>query len=248
MKDLHKLGIQQLLNLEFGQHAKSVHQSLTAPAEIEDVILKAYLENLKKNSDEFDRAMVQIAKNDETIKIAELDRKRDNAIIALVRFLNVYEYTDDSAKDEAFLSLYTLFTAYKNLPAWNFERETNGIDNLITDLKAAKYLPFTQLLGLTPFINRLETDNTAFKKAFADRSEGISSKEVFNVKELRLALKESYENTVEYLHTMAKAKSSDPEYSDALKRLNTIRKYYSDMLAKRAKSKKAEETPIPPIK
>jgi hypothetical protein len=250
MKTLISVSVTRLTNLEFGQHVKTINRNLNllgGGTLITDADLTAYLASLDAQSTNYDRAMVQIFKSDETIKIEAADFVRDNALSAATRLLSVFELSDVTEEHLAYASLKTLFTTYGNLQSMNFEEESNGIDNLIVDLGNAKYKPHIITLGMSDYITRLELANTAFKTLFDGRTQETSTKEVFDVKQLRSDLKQSYTDMAEYVLSMSKVKNTE-EFNQALNVINAVRTYYSNFLARRKPAKKGE-TPvaIPPM-
>ena len=90
--------------------------------------------------------------------------------------------------------------------------------------------------GLDRYITRLTTANENFKQLFGGRIQESSGKENFDAKALRKDLFTTYGDFVDYLLSQAKApvNANDSQFADTLNVLNTARKYYSDMLAKRA--------------
>jgi Family of unknown function (DUF6261) len=232
MKELHVLSLSKLTVLEFGQHIKSVNQGISLLGNTTDAVFVNYLATSNQDSVSYDKAMLQVQKSDETAKIIAADTLRDNAITALQRYLSVYELSEDETEQLAYASLNTLLKTYKGIQRWNFEEETNGVDNLITDLNNTKYLPSVTILNMNNFITRIEKNNRAFKTIFEGRTQESASKEVYDVKQLRATAKTTYIDMIDYVLAMAKATSKE-EFNKALDVINTLRKYYADLLAKR---------------
>lgn len=248
MKTLEPVSVTRLSNLEFGQHVKSVKNGISLLGGIvTDAVLVNYLTSLGTTSTDYDRAMVQIFKSDETVKIVEADLVRDYAVSAIIRYLYVYELSEDANEKLAFASLQTLFNTYNGIQDWNFEEETNGIENLIVDLRSAKYDPHVTLLKMRDYISRLEVANIAFATLFEGRTQEKASKEVFDVKQMRTNMKAVYNDMADYVLAMSKAQNTE-EFNKSLDVINTVRNYYATLLAKRTPAKKGEpEVPIPPI-
>jgi Family of unknown function (DUF6261) len=249
MKQIQTLSLTQLSVLEFGQHIKTVHYNIGLLGKdlITDKVLADYLATLNTESTEYDKAMLQIAKSDETAKIAAADKRRDNALSTLIRQLSVFEFAEDDAEHEAYQSLSIVFNTYKGMQRWNLEEETNGIDNLLTDLAADKYRPLVQLLGMQRYVDRLATHNTAFKTLFSNRVQEVSAKEIYDVPAMRRVLKEKYDDMTAYVVLMAKRPDAE-QYTQCLDVINTVRKYYHDLLAKRKPGSDGEpDAPIPPM-
>lgn len=244
MKKLQTVNLGRLTNLEFGQHVKSVKEGITTLNVVTDTGFTDYLTQLETSIENYDKALIQVRKSDETEKIAKADEARDTAISALIRYVKVYELSENEEEVLAFKSINTLLKSYKNLQEWNFEEESNGIDNLVTDLNNAKYLPSVTLLHLNSYVTRVATRNDEFKALFAGRTMHEASKEVFDVKKLRSDVKTLYTDMVTYVFAMAKSKDTD-EFNQALNVLNTVRKYYADLLARRNTT--SNNTPVNPI-
>lgn len=247
MKELQSLNVARLTNLEFGQHVKSVKKGISDLNNATDTGFTTYLTQLETTIGNYDKAMVQVQKSDETEKIAIADQVRDTAFSAMSRYVKVFELSENEAEVLAYKSIDTLLKTYRGIQKWNFEEESNGIDNLVNDLNNAKYLPSVTLINLNPYVTRLATRNEEFKTLFAGRTMEVASKEVFDVKQLRTDLKTTYSDMATYILSMAKSKNTD-EFNKALDVLNTVRKYYSDLLAKRKPATKtASAEPIPPM-
>ncbi len=250
MKELAPVNMTRLVHLEFGQFVKSSVKNLKLLGNgtlITDVTAVKYLNETDAKSIDFDKVLVRIMKNAETAGIVLSDLRRDHAVTTAQRQLSVFEFTDDADEHTAYVRLTTLFDAYKGIQTWNFEKESNGIDNLVADMMSEKYLPFTTLLGMVKYAQRMQTENDAFKTLFNSRTQEVISEEVFDAKVLRKEMKESYDRLANYMLTMAEAHDSE-EFNESLKALNTVRKYYADLLAKRKPAKKDEPSaPIPPM-
>ena len=247
MKELHSLSLTRLSNLEFGQHIKSVTKGISTLNIVNDDSFKTYQTTLATNIADYDKAMLQIQKSDETEKIVNADYVRDMAVSALTRYLSVFQLSENENEVLSFKSLNTLLNTYKGVQSWNFEEESNGIDNLVNDLNNAKYLPSVTLINMTAFVSRVSTRNADFKTLFAGRTQEVASKEVFDAKVLRKETGTTYQNMIEYVLSMSKAKNNE-EFNKSLDIINTVRKYYADLLAKRKPATKDTlPEPIPPM-
>jgi hypothetical protein len=189
---------------------------------------------------------VGIAKSDETNKIVAADKLRDNVLTSLIRLLSAYELSEEAAEGLAHESLHNLFNTYKGIQRWNFEEETNGIDNLLVDLANAKYKPHVQLLNMQPWVDTLAERNAAFKNLFMGRTEEVSSKESYDIVAMRQELKTLYTDTANYVLSQSKALDTEP-FNKSLDIINAVRKYYHDLLAKRTGGSDKPDTPIPPM-
>ncbi len=231
-KALTELNLNHLSNLEAGQLIKSNLKDIgTVPAgEITDVIIKNFIISLGNKEVDYDKALVQVQKNDETAKLEVSDAKRDLSIAAFTTAIHLGKLSDVPAEVEAAISLHTLFKTYDNLAKLNYEAESNGIDNIGKDLVNTKYAPLVTLLGIGKYVIRLQTDNDKFKTLYSGRTVGIANTEVYNAKQLRKDLQLIYGKFTTYLLTMAENVDT-PQYNDVLALVNAGRKQYADLLA-----------------
>ena len=249
MKSLVSMYTYKLQVLEVGQHVKSVLKGIDDLGNglITDAVLQNYLSQLGASSVEYDKAMLKVMKSDETEKIAQADAERDKAITATLRQISAYELSDDATEFNASVSLNTLFNTYKNIQKWNFEEESNGIDNLLVDLESEKYAAHIAELNMQSFVERIRSKNERFKELFAGRTQEKVNTEYYDTKALRADLTSKYNVMIEYVLVLARALDQD-QYNKPLDVINTVRKYYADLLAKRKGSKKDEVAePIPPM-
>lgn len=241
-KELQALTIGHLTNLEAGQVVKrNLTDIATLPSsEITDTIIKDYLISLTSKEVDYDKALVQVQKNDETAKLVIADEKRDVSVVALGVSIHLGRLSDVPAEVDAATSLHTLFNTYKNLQHLNYESESNGVDNLGKDLVNTKYAPFVTLLGIGKYVIRLQTDNDKFKTLYSGRTVGIANTEVFNAKQLRKDLQSIYVKFTSYLLSMAENVNT-LQYNDVLDLVNAGRKQYADLLAIREGKLAAEK-------
>ena len=247
---LVNISVTRLTSLEFGQFISSTISEInivTSVHPITDAVFVQYLTDLISKSLMMDKAVKQIQKNNETAKIASQDVRRDHAVTIARRSNSLYEFTDDQDEHNAYVSIETVFGAYKGIQDWNMPEETKGIERMVAELKDEAHLPQIELLGITKYVNKMDTENQAFKTLFEGRSVGEAGKEVFDVKAIRKETRTVYEDLAAYVLSIAKGGKQE-EFVAVLNVLNNIRKYYSDMLAKRKPAKEGEPpTPIPPM-
>ncbi len=232
---LHKLSIARLTHLEAGQLIKSSIKDLETAGinTTTDTHIDKYVQQMSTDSVLYDKALLQIKKNQETEEIANLDHIRDLSLSAFNRQLKVYELSKNPAIVEAYKAVTIVVKNYKNLASLNYEAESNGIDNLIADFNSPAYAPHLATLNMAEFITEIKTANDDFKLKFSKRTTDISFTEVYNMKLIRKATFENYNNYTQYVLSLARVNTGDDYYKNILNIINQTRKYYSDMLAKR---------------
>lgn len=234
MKKLTKLNQFRLTHLEMGQLLqRNLDDLVTAGVNVAtDSHIQSYVQQLTADKASFDQAIIQIRKQEETEQLVHLDQLRDNAFTTLKRKIQLYQYSDVQAESDAYHALTTLLQSYKNLPKLNYEAESNAITNLALDVASARFATHASTLNLQPFITKLTTANTDFNTLFSQRSTDVAATVVYDTKALRQSLTEHYKSYATYVLAMANTLNT-PYYNGLLDIINTIRSYFSDVLARR---------------
>lgn len=92
------------------------------------------------------------------------------------------------------------------------------------------------------YVTRLQTTNENFKVLFGNRMTAEAMTETYNLKVIRKEMFAKYSDFANYLLSMAKAVNT-PLFTASLNLLNTARKYYADILARRMALNAEEEKP-----
>jgi hypothetical protein len=226
----------KLTHLEAGQLVKTTLKDLQTGNvnTSNDVNISNYVAKIANHIVVYDKALLQIQKNEESDKLAALDYRRDMDLAIFRRQLKVYSLSRKPAETAAFQSLIILWDKYKDAAALNYEAESNAIDNLVQDLESPKYAPHVATLRLTDFVTDIEASNTLFKDLFSTRNMEVATTEVFNMKTVRKETITTYNKFCAFVLALANVEEAPATYyKDILKIINTSRKYYADMLAKR---------------
>lgn len=242
---LEPLRTSVLTNMEAGQLLKRHLNDLSTidPTLLTDAPFTAYVQVLIGIAGNYEKALAQVRKNEETEKIGLADNVRDNAVGAFAIALKLYAASDIPEEVEASRSLGIVFGAYKNLANLNYEAETIAIDKLVSELANPGYSPKVSLLLMDRYVTRLSNANEAFKTLFSGRMVTTAMTESYDLKTIRKEMLKKYADFCNYVLAMAKAMDK-PLFITALNLLNTARKYYSDLLARRTAPKAAPEKPI----
>jgi len=208
-----------------------------------DAPFNNYVQQIGNQTVVYENALAQVRKNEETQKIVDADAVRDKAVSAFSLALKLHAAADDPAEVEASRSLNILFGAYKKLATLNYEAETLAIDKLTGELNSPAYSEKINMLHMSKYVARLGEANAAFKNLFSGRMVTTAMTESYDMKILRTALLNKYSDFANYVLAMAKA-TDNPLFANALTLLNTARKYYDDMLAKRTAPKAEKAKPV----
>jgi len=241
---LEPLRTPSLTNMEVGQ---LINRHLTDfntidPALKTDAPFNVYINDLGLQSAVYQKGLAQVQMNEETQKIVLADAARDKANSAFGAGLKLYALSDIPEEAEASRSLNILFGTYKNLSTLSYEAETLAIDKLVGELLSPAYSSKISLLQMDRYVTRMKNANEAFKPLFSGRMVATAMTETYDMKILRAALLNKYSVFAKYVLAMAMA-TDNPLFANALNLLNTARKYYDDMIAKRNGPKKEPEAP-----
>ena len=241
---LEPLRLSGLTNMEAGQLLKRHLSDLATldPQLLADAPFNTYLQALANHSVLFEKGLAQIRKNEETQKIEMADANRDKATVAYGRALKLYAVSDVPAEVEASRVLSILFDNFKNLPALSYEAETIAIDKLVGELEKENYATEINLLQVSRYVLRMKTTNDQFKILFGGRITTTAVTETYDMKTIRMDALKKYSDFTTYVLAMAKALEA-PLFIQALNLLNTARKYYADLLARRAGNNDDQEKP-----
>ncbi len=241
---LHPLKTSSLTNMEAGQIIRRHLSDLgtITPDLLTDAPFNNYLEQLTNLAPVYENALAQVRKNEETEKIVLADGVRDKAVTAFGTALKLYALSDNQAEVEASRGLNILFGTFKNLARLNYEAETLGIDKLTNELNSPAYSEKVNQLRMGKYVTRLIESNAAFKSLFGGRMVTTAGTEAYDLKTIRIEMLNKNSDFANYVLSMAKA-TDNPLFVSALNLLNTARKYYSDLMARRNAPKAEKENP-----
>ena len=239
---LNKFRLASLHHLEVGQLIKrNIDDLVTANINLNtDPLIQNYISKMIADSSQMDLALVKIAAQQETEDLEILDLKRDRSLRATRMQLRVFKNSDDAAEAIAYKTLAIPFKAYGKIEKLNFEEETNAIDNFVQELAKPIYSSAIATLNLGVFIARISNDNNAFKTLFSTRSINVANTVLYDTKTIRKNLIADYTAYANYVTSLANATiglSNNQYYLAIFNIINNIRKYYSDVLARRTGTK-----------
>ena len=226
--------LQGLHHAEFGQFIdRFINDFSEANLDLNtDTDFKTIFEGLKAKTPAYNKALMQIRENENTKKIAELDKERDNDFQALKDSIKPYRNAKKTPQIKAYNTLKILLDEYKNIATLSYEEETKKISSLLSSLKSSDYQPHITTLKIEEFTSELEKSNTAFNTLFGERSDQNIGKESYDTKALRKEITDIYRKLTNYIIALVEIKT-DPFYRKTLEVINNSRKYYADTLAKR---------------
>jgi len=242
---LEPLNASVLTNMEFGQLMNRHEEDLKtiAPAMLTDAPYNHYVRQITTKSATYQKGLAQVQKNEETDKIALFDGVRDKAVNAFSRALKLSDLSDEPKEVEASKALGILFRTFKDLAVLNYEAESIGIDKLVSELEGEKYKGHVALLNIERYVTRMKVSNENFKVLFGNRMVTGAMTESYDLKVIRKEMLKLYSDFADYVLAMAKTEDAPPLFNTALTLLNTARKYYADLLARRVSVKEVKKQP-----
>lgn len=242
--ELGSLRATSLSNLEAGQLVRRNLDDIDSldPALITNEPLKNYLTRLNASEKTYEKALLQVQVNEESAKISVADSNRDKSVSVILSAINLHSKSDDAAEVEAAHSLTILMNTYKGITDEKYDAESLGLDKMVEALESDAYKSKVELLGMGRYVTRVKETNEAFKALFGNRLIVEASTISYNAKQLRKELYSLYNETVQYVVSMANALDT-PEFVKVLALINKARSYYADQLAfsQGVKDKAAEE-------
>lgn len=134
---------------------------------------------LKPQSDAFSTALSalelsfhQAQKSGYTDKIAAADDNRDNIFIGLNGMVqSMTRFPDKAIADAATAILLLIQKHGEGIIRLPQREETAVIASILSELKSAEMAPAVQLIGLTPWVDKLYDANTDFSNLYSNRTE-----------------------------------------------------------------------------
>ena len=226
LQNLHNAEFKQFFNRFFEDFDKTGLSTETDPD------FKTLFDNLKAKIPVLDKASQQIRANEETKKLAQIDRVRDYDMQALRDSIRPYKNAKTEAKQKAYSALKIVSDKYKEVTKDTYEEETSELATLIATLRSEENKKHVGELSIKNFIDELETSNNQFNELFSHRSFQVLQKETFSIRTLRKEIGEIYQSLCNYVVTLANIKQ-DEFYKKVLDVINNSRKYYADVLSRR---------------
>lgn len=170
----------------------------------------------------------------------QADRERDDALATLQSLVRAFARVKDAATKEAYETLSQLLKNYNGLAGTSLEKETEGINHLLQELKKPAYQTALAKLHLEAHVDSLAAAQKAFEKVYKERLTELKGKAPSQNKTVRLKLQEIYDFLVDFTAIGAYAYPERTHMVNLRDHLNTIRSRYK----KHKPSKKTSPTQL----
>ncbi|MDR2472028.1 MAG: DUF6261 family protein [Tannerella sp.] len=187
-----------------------------------------------------------------TDKKVKSDHRRDGVYLGITGIARVNLRHFDPQVQDAALHIDNLLSGYGDVPNMGYDAETAAIESVIIRLRSEGYASAVQLLGLTPWINELETVNNEFKKYVDDTAQeeinrpNIAPKEARHHSESALRLIIDRIEALITLNGEASFAGFIAEYNTLVKHYNTLVREHYGRIHARTDIATAEIAPIAP--
>ena len=233
------LTVRNLENNEFFQLMSESMEEIAAfnKANKVDAIYTTKLAEMEQLLAKLQGGLHQTKSSKLVTSLDQADRERDDALATLQSLVRAFARVKDAATLEAYEALTQLLKNYAGLTRTTLEKETEGINHLLQELKKPAYQAALAKLHLESHVERLAAAQKAFDKTYKERLTELKGKSPSQNKELRNQLQEVYDFLVDFTAIGAYAYPERTHMADLRDHLNAIRSRYK----KRRPAKKVKE-------
>ncbi|MGT2908186.1 DUF6261 family protein [Streptococcus dentiloxodontae] len=187
-KGIVRLGVTDLANAEVYQLVQRFIAQIDAENVSigDDVVVVDLVTAIRKELPILQKANHQVRGSNDSKKIAELDKLRDQALQIFFDSHKLHRF--DPEKKEDYDELNRQLAAFKGIKSVSYERETELVNNLLLKFSASPVKEIISSLGLTKQLEAIATRQADFEEAYSKRSSDNSKKVSYDTKQLRESL------------------------------------------------------------
>lgn len=198
------LYLAKLSNKEFSRLITSLLRDWqTVKASVDDAVLTKLKTRLTQQSELFYQGLSDIRDSQTAKEIDAADKLRDQHLQLLAEMVKWGRLATVPEDKEAYKLLNPLFKEVAKIKKSNYEEESLSINALLDQLKKPEFQTAIRTLNLTKAIQQLTASQDAFDKRLAKRQSTKTTKVVYDNKQARKDLQETYLKLVDYLYVMA---------------------------------------------
>jgi len=183
-----------MLNTEF--------HNLLSTAGAENLRVAAQFANYTVLLNREDEGLKKITKSALTARIHEEDKVRDELYDGMTALNSALLKSPHENKREAAKRLKIVFDTYGNISKKPLNEQTSAIINILQELKGA-YSADALLVGLTDYVNLIETHNNALEALVRERYNESTAKTDVVMREARQALDVVYDDITARINALA---------------------------------------------
>ncbi len=191
-----------------------------------------------------DTVLKKIMKSTLTAHIHEADAARDSVYRGMVDAVKSFSNHFNPAARAAAERVMNTIRAYGNVAAKGEVEETSALANLLRDLRA-KHADDAQAMGLTPWIEELETRNRTVEEMLLDRDVEIAGRPTEAMKTVRRRTDEAYRNVAVCVEALAMMEAPEAAAAIAvvIAEMNATIARYDHLVAQRRGRAAAKDKP-----
>jgi hypothetical protein len=189
-----------------------------------------------------DKALIKIAKNSFSEERSEADRQRDNIFRGLDDATKAALNYFDPVVRKAAKRIRIPFDAFGNIAKLSLNEETAAIYNLLQELRT-NYADEVRTIGLSLWLDQLETDNKAYEALVSSGYEEEAGKTELKIKQTRIEIDKVLRSIFERIEALILI-NGETGYTEFIRLLNIQLEKYDNILAQRqgiAKARKEKE-------
>lgn len=231
----------KLSNLQNAEHLALMNDLHLLLTEAKIEALNSLKTELKTGTDKADAGVLQVKKNEHTQELAILDDKRDAIYRGLVLRVQSEEYSLTEDVRKAAQKVALVVKTYGNFTAHNYQKETTEIQNFVADLKSEEYRSAAEMIGVTQWVNWLETANNAFHTLYTQRRDDYAGKTAYDMKNIRKELDETFRKIIQTIEALAILQPSEA-LNTLMAKINASITHWQNVLAVRSGKKGNKDT------
>lgn len=189
-------------------------------------------EKISPNNEELKRLLLlledgqkQVRRSAHTESLISLDKKRDEAYLALNYHLSAEERCPVQARKEAAQLLRIVLKSFGNPSKLNLLEQTSVINRLIAELRQPKYEKAIKQTSLTEWIGYLEAANQNFFSVYQQRRDDTAGQTSVDLKSVRKQVDAQYQKLTQRIISLMDLEPTE-ELTTMVNKLNaTISKF-----------------------
>jgi hypothetical protein len=173
-----------------------------------------------------DRVFKWMRRQKHTKKKAEADRERDTIYMGFLGKVRADLRHFNPVIRDAANHIYNLLDNYGDVIHASYDAETTALDSIITHLRSEDYIEDVNLLGLMPWVDRLDDLNTQFKQYVQETAQEEINKPDITPKESRLQTDQALKKITTRIEALANLHGEE-KYLPFAREFNELVEHYN---------------------
>ena len=226
------------VHAQFHESVKSLIERVTPEVLTIEDLYELYLQALSNEME----ALLFIRKSENTEKISEQDRVRDDVFRGLSDTVKGFRNHFDPEFREAANHLWFIFLHYGNITRKSLDAQTAATNDMLRELRQPKNAQAMGKLQLTEWCNKMDEENQKFHQLMMQRYSEPVDKTAYRMKTARVDTDRYYKAMVAALDNRTLTRNVDAETNEFMVELNAIIVRYKNILAQQFGRKDAKKS------